>query len=63
MDDPQSDQTFDAWLEDAMWFSPCPPGFEIDPWRKACEEIVLLCVDPIVRLLKRVVPHRREETQ
>jgi hypothetical protein len=54
---------FDKWLEDALWFSPCPPGFEVGPWREACEEIVLLCGDPIVpihherinRLLKECV--------
>ena len=34
--------------EDALWFSPCPEGFELGPWREACEEIALLCGDPII---------------
>lgn len=47
---PAEQVAFEAWTEDALWFSPCPPGFEIGPWREACEEIVLLCGDPIIPL-------------
>lgn len=38
----------DMPCEDAYWFTRCPPGHEIGPWREACEEIVLLCGDPVV---------------
>jgi len=37
-------------LDDALWFVPCPKGCEIGPWREACEEIALLCGDPIIPL-------------
>jgi hypothetical protein len=37
-------------LEEALWFSPCPPGYDLGPWRVACEEIAILCGDPIIPL-------------
>jgi len=37
-------------LEDLLWYSPCPEGFEIGPWREACAEIAQLCGDKVIPL-------------